>query len=251
MNQEFKLAVVGSRSFTDYLLLDKTLKEIDAKKKITLVVSGGAVGADSFANQWAKENGRAILIHYPEWHKDGKFDKGAGFKRNIKICKDCDAMVAFTNGSKGTAHSIDTATSMGKKVKVVQFMEPQIFNADIYSSFIDNKAKYDVTIKDASNTVIDSFSGIVEDKDALFMRQVIGELKGIMSVIEWAKKRGDKIIINYDYEGVYNWVADGFGEIAWNPNNKYTKGYREYVLNNLTFIEKFIKVKNKEIKNVE
>ena len=111
-----KLAIVGSRDFNDYELLKKTLEPI--KKNVTLVVSGGAKGADSLGERWAKENNIPTQIFYPDWNKYGK---SAGFKRNVEIVDNCDAVVAFqVNDSKGTQHTINIATDKGKKVKVIK-----------------------------------------------------------------------------------------------------------------------------------
>lgn len=111
-----KLAIVGSRDFNDYELLKKTLEPI--KDKVSLVVSGGAKGADSLGERWAKENNIPTQIFYPDWNK---YKKAAGFKRNVEIVDNCDAVVAFQiNDSKGTQHTINISKEKGKKVKVIQ-----------------------------------------------------------------------------------------------------------------------------------
>lgn len=107
------VAVIGSRDWTDkkaiFDVLDKN------KEKIKMIVSGGAFGADSIANEYAKKNGLSILIHYPDWLKG----KTAGFERNTKIIQDSDIILAFQlNSSRGTQDSIDKARQLGKKVIV-------------------------------------------------------------------------------------------------------------------------------------
>jgi hypothetical protein len=114
MKLNMKLAIVGSREFNDYEFLKQALEPI--KDKVTLVVSGGAKGADSLGERWAKENNIPTQIFYPDW---GKFGKSAGFKRNVEIVDNCDAVVAFQiNDSKGTQHTINISKEKGKKVKV-------------------------------------------------------------------------------------------------------------------------------------
>ena len=49
-----KLAIIGSRDFNDYEFLCDELKPY--LHKITLVISGGAKGADSLGEKWAKDN---------------------------------------------------------------------------------------------------------------------------------------------------------------------------------------------------
>jgi len=242
MQTEFKLAVVGSRTFTDYKLLSKTLDEIESKKTITQIISGGAVGADSFANKWAKDNGKPILIIYPRWYnKKGFYDKGAGFKRNLKIVDACDAVVAFTNGSKGTAHTIDAATSMGKRVKIVSFMEPQTYNA--HTSVDIENSQYTLSVKDNEGQKVFSKSDKLVG-DITKLNSVGLEIKSILEAINWAKSKSDKLIIYYNNEIVYKWVKDLFShkDDNWEPDNKFARKYREYVCENLTYIEKYIKV---------
>jgi hypothetical protein len=114
-----KLAVVGSRDFNDYELLKSKLDSIHKRKPITLIVSGGARGADSLSERWAKENGVETLIFIPDWNK---FGKRAGFLRNEDIIKNSDAVVAFWDGeSRGTKSSIDLAKKYEKSCLVVKF----------------------------------------------------------------------------------------------------------------------------------
>ena len=57
-----KLAVVGSRTFNDYNLLKEHLDKIHAITPITLIISGGAKGADKLAEKWAHQNNIETLI---------------------------------------------------------------------------------------------------------------------------------------------------------------------------------------------
>lgn len=114
-----KLAVVGSRGFNNYGLLKHKLDVIHEKRGITLIVSGGAKGADSFAEQWAKENSVPTKIFYPEWDKHGK---KAGYIRNVEIVQNSDALIAFWDGvSKGTEHSINLARAQEIPVSIIEY----------------------------------------------------------------------------------------------------------------------------------
>jgi len=105
-----KLAIIGSRTFTDYQLLKEKLDL--HKSKITMVVSGGARGADSLGERWARDNKIPTCIFLPDWNK---FGKRVGFIRNEDIIKNCDICIAFWDGiSSGTKHSI----SLCEKYKV-------------------------------------------------------------------------------------------------------------------------------------
>ena len=112
-----KIGVVGSRGFNDYKLLKDTLDKY--LPEATVVVSGGAKGADSLGERWANENGLETLIYLPNWDKHGK---QAGFIRNFEIIESSDIIIAFWDGmSKGTEHTIYNAENDGKEVIIVYF----------------------------------------------------------------------------------------------------------------------------------
>lgn len=115
--KKFKLAIIGGRDFDDVdLLNDEISKHI---KNITLIVSGGARGADSLGEQFAIDNDIDTLIFKPEWDKYGR---GAAFIRNKTIIENCDKVIAFWDGkSKGTKNSIDIAIKLGKTVKIIKY----------------------------------------------------------------------------------------------------------------------------------
>lgn len=109
------VAVVGSRTFNDYILLCKTLDQYTIKK----IVSGGAKGADSLAELYAKKKNIETIIFYPDWNKYGR---AAGPIRNKLIVSASDIVIAFWDGkSKGTASSIGLAKKIKKKLIVVRY----------------------------------------------------------------------------------------------------------------------------------
>ncbi len=110
-----KVAVIGSREFKDYNLMCETLKKFD----ITILISGGAVGADSLGERYAKENNIETIIFKPDWNK---FGKQAGFLRNTTIIENSDIVIAYWNGtSRGTADSINKAKNLNKQVIIINF----------------------------------------------------------------------------------------------------------------------------------
>lgn len=118
------IAVVGSREFKNYAQLKNTLESFIGPED--WLVSGGALGADSMAQRWAKENGRTIIIHYPLWNlPDGTYDRGAGYKRNKKIVESADLVLAFYQGGRfqqgGTANTATWARQL--EVELLEFEE--------------------------------------------------------------------------------------------------------------------------------
>jgi hypothetical protein len=110
-----KVAVIGSRTFDNYEEVKRTLSAID----ITLLVSGGAKGADTLGEQYAKENNIPTKIFLPDWEKHGK---AAGFIRNTDIINEAELVVAFwDNYSKGTLDALTKAEKLNKKIIIVSF----------------------------------------------------------------------------------------------------------------------------------
>lgn len=113
-----RIGVIGSRSFNDFELMRK---ELDKIPNITLIVSGGASGADILAERYAKNRRIPTKIFYPDWKK---FGKRAGYLRNSDIVRNSERIIAFWNGvSSGTRDSIKKATELGIPVTVITFKE--------------------------------------------------------------------------------------------------------------------------------
>ena len=108
-----KVAVIGSRGFDNYELVKTALSPL----KITLLVSGGAKGADSLGERYAKENNIETLIFKPDWEKHGK---AAGMIRNTDIVNNAETIIAFWDGeSRGTKDSISKAEKLEKTIIIV------------------------------------------------------------------------------------------------------------------------------------
>lgn len=112
-----KLAIVGSRHFQDYHFFTTKLDEwIHKYGKPEFIISGGATGADSLAELYAKANNIPTIIFKPDWTK---FGKAAGPIRNTEIVNACTNLIAFPSRSgKGTQDSITKASKMNKIFEV-------------------------------------------------------------------------------------------------------------------------------------
>lgn len=113
-----KLAIVGSRTWKDRDLIRRALLEIQP----TIVISGGASGADYIAHLEADRLHIPVVVYKAEW---ARFGKSAGAKRNQTIVNECDKLIAFWDGvSKGTAISIQMAKCAGKLLRVI--LDPRV-----------------------------------------------------------------------------------------------------------------------------
>ena len=110
-----KLAIIGSRGFTDYDLMKSNVD----LTTVDLIISGGAKGADSLAEKLANENQIPIKLFIPNWKTYGY---QAGFIRNAYIIEEADKVIAFWDGkSKGTLDSINKAKKLGKHVIIIEY----------------------------------------------------------------------------------------------------------------------------------
>lgn len=112
-----KLAIIGSRTFTNY----QFLKEEALLLKPNEIVSGGAKGADALAEQFAKEYNLILTIFYPKFiiNENVKYHPRYFFERNKQIVEYAEHILAFQLGnSKGTQHAIDYATSLNKPLTI-------------------------------------------------------------------------------------------------------------------------------------
>jgi hypothetical protein len=111
-----KIAIIGSRTFSDYELLSTTIKNYLSEHQLNVqsVISGGATGADSLAEKFALENNLKMIVHKPDWKR---FGKKAGLVRNTIIIENSDLVFAFWDGkSSGTKDAITKAKKTGKNV---------------------------------------------------------------------------------------------------------------------------------------
>jgi YspA, cpYpsA-related SLOG family len=108
-------AVVGTRTFQDADALARVLDTLDPP--VTRVVSGGAAGADTLAEAWARKHAVPCTVLKPDWSKG----RQAGHLRNYDIVQASDRVVAFWDGvSKGTASTIAMARRAGKLLMVIK-----------------------------------------------------------------------------------------------------------------------------------
>ncbi len=117
--QQIKVAVVGSRNFSDYDFFREKLEHLikNLGENITYVSGGCKSGADALIKKYCLENQYKLIEHLPDWDLHGK---KAGFIRNQLIVDDATHLIAFWNKlSKGTLSTINMAKSKGIPIKIV------------------------------------------------------------------------------------------------------------------------------------
>lgn len=102
--------MVGSRTITE-AELEKYIPE-DA----TVILSGGAKGVDTLAEEYADRHGLKKMILLPDYEL---FGKGAPLIRDRQIVDNADLVVAIWDGnSPGTRYTIEYAKKQGVKVRL-------------------------------------------------------------------------------------------------------------------------------------
>lgn len=115
-----RVALVGSREFSDWETFQTCVEDTLTKwgvtdfKSIECVVSGGARGADTLAERWARENGIHLVVLKADWQGKGR---AAGVLRNTDIVNLCTHLIAFPSPKgSGTQDSVRKAKAAGKVV---------------------------------------------------------------------------------------------------------------------------------------
>ena len=105
-----KVAIIGSRNLIN-VEISKYIPE-----NVTEIISGGAIGIDTLAEEVADKRRISKSIIRPEYDKYGK---RAPLIRNKEIVKRAELVIAFWDGkSRGTKFTIDYAKKLNKEVKI-------------------------------------------------------------------------------------------------------------------------------------
>jgi hypothetical protein len=109
-----RIAVVGSRALRPEREIRELLAGLPAD---TVIITGGAVGVDTVAEQLARERGLAVEVCRPAWHVYGR---AAGMIRNGQIVQMADEVVAFWDQhSPGTRSTIRLVRHSGKPLRII------------------------------------------------------------------------------------------------------------------------------------
>ena len=113
-----KVLVCGSRSYADRIHVFRVLTDLHSSHPISVIVHGGATGADTLAHEWAVEHSIAYARYPANWDLDGR--KAAGPIRNQRMldAESPDLVVAFLGG-RGTQDMMRRARKAGIEVRQV------------------------------------------------------------------------------------------------------------------------------------
>lgn len=111
-----RVIVCGGRTYSDRETFAMALDAFHRDRPFTLVLHGGANGADSLAHQWAANRKIPTTIFPADWKTYGK---SAGPIRNQKMADHgADLCIAF-HGGAGTADMVKRAKKARIPVQVV------------------------------------------------------------------------------------------------------------------------------------
>ena len=113
-----KIGVVGNRNGWELRDITKQLKRLDIKETDT-IVTGGAVGVDSFAIWFAKSIGADVIIFHPRMSLP---IPERYFERNRRIVDNVEKIIAFDLEYKkhsGTRYTINHV--LEKKLPIILF----------------------------------------------------------------------------------------------------------------------------------
>lgn len=108
-----KVLVTGGRNYSDKRAIHEALSKVNP----TMLIHGGASGADVLCGSWAASQGIPVVVVPANWQRYGK---RAGHLRNgWMLDLDPDILVAFPGG-RGTANMVEQATRRGVKIVAIQ-----------------------------------------------------------------------------------------------------------------------------------
>jgi hypothetical protein len=131
----YNIAIVGSRNFTDKELFDKVMSDILLiEGKPNKVISGGAIGSDTLAFDWAMKNKFEFVICEPKYKDFPKKSRNwmAPKERNTRIVENSDIVLAFWDmSSTGTLDTIEKAIENNRKIYIFNLLDYSLITENI------------------------------------------------------------------------------------------------------------------------
>lgn len=109
-----RVLVCGGRDYADNAMLTATLDRLHAERGFSLVIAGGARGADTMAEEWARARGIACDVYRADWEGLGR--KAGPIRNGRMLTEGKPQLVVAFPGGRGTAHMVRIAREAGVEV---------------------------------------------------------------------------------------------------------------------------------------
>ena len=96
-----RVLVCGGRNYSDQQAVYDALDELHRVRKFELVIAGGARGADTLAEQWAKDRAIPTKIYQADWETLGR--KAGPIRNQRMLDEGLPQLVIAFPGGRGTA----------------------------------------------------------------------------------------------------------------------------------------------------
>ena len=104
-----RVLVCGGRNYDDWAFIVRVLDRVHARQSITLLIEGGASGADEFARRWARARGIEVATFNADWDR---YQGRAGLIRNSQMLREGrPGMVVAFRGGRLTGHMVTIASA--------------------------------------------------------------------------------------------------------------------------------------------
>jgi predicted TIM-barrel enzyme len=119
MTERRRVLICGSRSFSDREMVEELVSSFEPD---TVVISGGAYGADKLAEEAASRHDLYMAVYVADWQRWGR---RAGILRNIKMLQDGQPTEAYAfidkplEESRGTHDMVKRLEAAGIPVTII------------------------------------------------------------------------------------------------------------------------------------
>jgi YspA, cpYpsA-related SLOG family len=112
-----RVLVCGGRQFEDRDILSAALDHLSKDRGFSRVISGGALGADTLAEEWAETAGLPTTVYHADWEKLGR--KAGPIRNQQKLDESRPELLVAFPGGPGTADMVGRARAAD--IEVIDF----------------------------------------------------------------------------------------------------------------------------------